>query len=198
MSTRALILAATLLSASCSGTAAKPADQAPTSPGTSASQVSPPEPAPPVVSATPTATAEASPATPPSSGKVESAWKIGDKSLSRVDAATVEAALEKAGYGTIGTAGVVTCGDTETLQLNVTKKGKPVGLFSLQRPAAKPDACKLSPLKESYERWKPSAEGPKALSALSFDEPAGILLAINLSNDAPGAAKKLMDALVAK
>lgn len=110
----------------------------------------------------------------------------------------MKAALEKAGYAVVGPEEFVTCGDSETLQISVTRKGKPVGLFSLQRPAAKPDACKGSPAKEAYEQWKSAAEGPKAKTALTYDEAAGVLLALNLMKDEPGAAKKLMDVLVTK
>lgn len=131
-------------------------------------------------------------------GKPASTSKIGGQSLSTLDVATLKAALEKAGYGVVGPEDIVPCGDSETLQLSLTKKGKPVGLFSLQRPTAKPDDCKGTPAKEAYEKWKPSAEGPKAKNAVTFDEPAGVLLALNLLKDEPGAAKKLLDALVTK
>jgi hypothetical protein len=131
-------------------------------------------------------------------GKPASTSKIGGQSLSTLDVATLKAALEKAGYGVVGPEDIVPCGDSETLQLSLTKKGKPVGLFSLQRPTAKPDDCKGTPAKEAYEKWKPSAEGPKAKNAVTFDEPASVLLALNLLKDEPGAAKKLLDALVTK
>jgi hypothetical protein len=141
----------------------------------------------------------AAPATEPKgTGKPVSTSKIGAQSLSTLDVATLKAALEKAGYGVVGPEEIVPCGDSETLQLSLTKKGKPVGLLSLQRPTAKPDACKGTPAKEAYEKWKPSAEGPKAKNALAFDEAAGVLLALNLLKDEPGAAKKLLDALLTK
>ena len=53
-------------------------------------------------------------------------------------------------------------------------------------------------MKEAHDQWKQAAEGPKAKTALTVDEPAGVLLALNLMKDDPGAAKKLMDALVTK
>jgi hypothetical protein len=188
-----------LLACACGGSpAAAPAvDPEPNAPAATDAPAAEAPPATTAPEAVPSAEAPA--ALPPASGKPASTSKIGDKSLSSVDIATVKAALEKAGYGVVGLEEIVTCGETETLQLSVTKKGKPMGLFSLQRPAAKPDACKgTAAVKDAYEQWKPSAEGPKAKNALTFDEPAGVLLAINLMKDEPGAAKKLMDALVTK
>ncbi|NUO47598.1 MAG: hypothetical protein HOV80_01945 [Polyangiaceae bacterium] len=194
-----LLVSIAVLSFACGGSsAAGPA--ADPEPAAVASAEPTSEPAPEATSAAAAASsAEAPAATPPAtSGKPASTSKIGDKSLSSVDVAAVKAALEKAGYGVVGPDEVVTCGESETLQLSLTKKGKPVGLFSLQRPAAKPDSCKAAAVKEAYDQWKPAAEGPKAKTALTFDEPAGVLLALNLMKDDPGAAKKLMDALVTK
>jgi hypothetical protein len=133
---------------------------------------------------------------PASSGKVASTWKIEGTDLSSVDVPTVKAALEKTGYATIGPEDIVTCGEIETLQLSVTRNAKPVGLVIIKRPAAKPDDCKAAPLKEDFAKWKASAEAPGAKNAIRFDEPANVLIAINLMKDAPGAAKKLLDALV--
>lgn len=148
----------------------------------------------------PELTVEAAPAptAPASTSKPASTLTIGGKSLSSLDVATLKAALEKAGYAVVGPEEIVPCGDSETLQLSVTKKGKPMGLFSLQRPTAKPDACKGTPVKEAHDKWKPSTEGPKAKNAIALDEAAGVLVAINLLKDEPGAAKKLLDALLAK
>ena len=196
MHSRSLLVAALALVGACGGSATRTADPEPAASDASAP---PPDVTPAAQTAsTSTPTEPAAPPSTPTSGKPASSSKIGGTSVSKVDIATVKAALEKAGYATIGPEEIVTCGDVETLQLSVTRKGKPVGLISLQRPAAKPDDCKATPVKEAYEKWKPSAEGAQAKNAVTFDEAAGVLLAINLLKDEPGAAKKLMAALVTK
>ena len=128
--------------------------------------------------------------------KHPSPLQIGDSSLSTIDIAGIKAGLEKAGYAVIGPEDVVTCGDSETIQLSVTKKGKPMGIFSLQRPAAKPDSCKGASVSESFEMWKKATVGINAKSAMVVDEKGAVLLAVNLMKDESGAAKKLVDVLV--
>ena len=59
-------------------------------------------------------------------------------------------------------------------------------------------ACKLSSNRAAWEKWKKSAEAPNARNAVAFDEAADVLVAINLFKDEPGAAKKLLDALVTR
>lgn len=149
----------------------------------------------PVESAAATVAPPAAPAAAP-----KSTHTIGGVSASDVDAKGVQAALEKAGYGLIGPTDATTCGDVEQLQLSLTRKGKPVGIFTILRKAkAKAADCSPTSIKESFEVWKKPAAEPGSTSALVYDEKADVLVVVNLlKGGSAAAAKALLDGLVVK
>jgi hypothetical protein len=124
------------------------------------------------------------------------AYQIGGSSLSEVELTTVQAALQKAGYGLVGPTDPTTCGGVETVQLGLARQGKPVGMLALHRKAksATPD-CTPTSIKETYDTWKKAADDPKSSSAMIYDDKADVLLAITILDDGR-AAKALMDAVL--
>ena len=192
---RAALLGWTILISACSSTpeAAEPAAKEPTArssaePAASAS-------AEPV--STPTATASAS--APVAASAPKSVYLVGGQSLSDVDFATLQAEMKKAGYELPGPSAANVCGGLEIIQLGIVKKGKPVGVVAIHRPAAKPTTdCKPTSIKESLAAWQKGIDDPKGTTAVVLDEAAGVLLMVNLMAENKAAAKKLLESLAKK
>jgi hypothetical protein len=140
--------------------------------------------------------ASASPVAPAAASK--SAYAVGGTSLSDVNVKALKVALEKAGYGLVGPTEPTVCGAIETVQLNLTRKAKPVGTLSVLRQASapKPD-CTPTSIQETHDTWKKAADEPKSSSAMLYDEKGPVLVAVTILKDG-AAARTLLETLVTK
>jgi hypothetical protein len=135
---------------------------------------------------------------PPAPAPTASAYTVGGKSLSLVGAEELQAALERAGYATVGPTDPTACGDVEQLQLNLTKRGAPGGTLSLLRAAQTTEAnCTPTSIEETHATWRNAPAHPKSSIAMIHDQGANVLLVVNLMQKGT-AAQSLLDAIVAK